>query len=38
MERMKERFGQEDLEKLDEMLQIISDELMPEYEESLALK
>lgn len=38
MERMKERFGQEDLEKLDEMLQIISDELMPEYDESLTLK
>lgn len=38
MERMQARFGQEDLEKLDGMLQIISDELMPEYDEILTLK
>ena len=30
MERMKERFSPEDAKKLDEMLSIISNELMPE--------
>ncbi|MBO5555867.1 MAG: MarR family transcriptional regulator [Oscillospiraceae bacterium] len=38
MERMKERFSPEDVAKLDEMLQIISDELMSECDEILALK
>jgi len=32
IERMKERFSPEDVEKLDEMLRIISAELMPECE------
>ncbi len=33
VERMKERFSPEDAEKLDEMFQIISNELMPECDE-----
>ena len=32
MERIKERFPQEDVEKFDQMLAIISAELMPECE------
>ena len=32
MERIKERFPKEDVEKLDQMLEIISAELMPECE------
>ena len=30
IQRMKERFSEEDIAKFDEMLQIMSDELMPE--------
>ena len=33
VERMKERFSPDDAEKLDEMLRVISDELMPECPE-----
>ena len=33
VERMKERFSPEDVDKLDEMLRVISTELMPECEE-----
>ena len=33
VERMKERFSPEDAAKLDEMLRVISNELMPECEE-----
>ena len=32
MERIKERFPREDVDKLDQMLEIISAELMPECE------
>ena len=32
MERMRSRFSQEELDKLEEMLQVISQELMPEVE------
>ena len=32
MERAKQRFGPDDLAKLEEMLQVVSDELMPEIQ------
>ena len=32
MERAKQRFSPDDLTKLEEMLQIVSDELMPEIQ------
>ena len=32
MERVRERFPEEDVDKLEEMLTVISDELMPELD------
>ena len=38
LDRVKERFPQEDVDKLEEMLDVISDELMPELDPNIPLQ
>ena len=38
LDRVKERFPQEDVDKLEEMLGVISDELMPELDPSVPVQ